>query len=202
MVSSVVQIDVARLRSEVQAKYTEVAATPGKGFHFHVGRPLAKMLRYPEDIVASLPDAVVESFAGVGNPFSVGTLPEGATVLDVGSGGGFDSIIAARMVGPGGRVIGVDMTPAMLKKARANAELLGLTNLEFRQGLAEELPVSDHSIDVVISNGVINLCPDKARVYREIYRVLRPGGRLQIADVVVQKPVPEDAKEDIDLWTG
>ncbi|MBI4497118.1 MAG: methyltransferase domain-containing protein [Chloroflexi bacterium] len=202
MVSSSVQVDVARLRAEVQAKYTEVATAPEKGFHFHVGRPLARMLAYPEDLVASLPDAVVESFAGVGNPFSMGTLAEGATILDIGSGSGFDCFMAARMVGPRGRVIGVDMTPAMLEKARANARFLGLTNVEFRQGLAEELPVPDGSIDVVISNGVINLCPDKARVYREIYRVLRPGGRIQIADVVVQKPVPQDAKEDIDLWTG
>ncbi|MCX7161134.1 MAG: methyltransferase domain-containing protein [Proteobacteria bacterium] len=197
-----VKIDVARLRSEVQAKYTEVATTPEKGFHFHTGRRLARMLAYPESVVTNLPDVVVESFAGVGNPFSIGDLPAGATVLDVGSGSGFDALIAAQLVGPHGRVIGVDMTLAMLEKARANARLVGLTNVEFREGLAEELPAPDNSVDVVISNGVINLCPDKLRVYREIYRVLKPGGRIQIADVVVQKPVPEDAKEDVDLWTG
>ena len=199
---TIVNIDVARLRSEVQSKYTEVATAPEKGFHFHTGRPLARMLAYPEDVVTNLPDAVVESFAGVGNPFSMGDLPEGATILDVGSGSGFDALIAAQLVGSHGRVIGVDMTPAMLEKARANAGLVGLTNVEFREGLAEALPVLDNSVDVVISNGVINLCPDKLRVYREIYRVLKPGGRIQIADVVVQKPVPEDAKGDIDLWTG
>jgi SAM-dependent methyltransferase len=197
-----ININVARLRDEVQAKYTGVAITPKLGFHFHTGRPLARMLAYPAELVANLPDAVVESFAGVGNPFLMGALPEGATVLDVGSGSGFDALIAARMVGLHGRVIGVDMTPAMLEKARGNAQLLGLINVEFRKGFAEELPVPDNSVDVVISNGVINLCPDKLRVYQEIYRVLKPGGRIQIADVVVQKPVPEDAKEDIDLWTG
>lgn len=195
-------VDVERLRAEIKLKYRDVATDPTKGFHFHVGRPLAKMLDYPMDIVDALPDQVVESFAGVNNPFSMGELNRGERVLDIGSGSGFDSILAAQMVGPSGHVTGVDMTPEMRAKAMANAELLGLQNLEFRDGLAENLPLAEESVDVVISNGAINLCPDKLRVYREIHRVLKPGGRIQIADVVVQKPLPDDAVADIDLWTG
>jgi arsenite methyltransferase len=195
-------VDVERLRAEVKLKYREVASDPTKGFHFHTGRPLARMLDYPMEVVDALPDRVVESFAGVNNPFSMGGLQAGQTVVDIGSGAGFDSILAAQMVGRSGKVIGVDMTPEMREKAGSNAALLGLDNVEFRDGLAENLPVQDSSVDVVISNGVINLCPDKLRVYREIHRVLRPGGKIQIADVVVQKPLPDDAVADIDLWTG
>jgi SAM-dependent methyltransferase len=195
-------VDVDRLRAEIRLKYREVATTPERGFHFHTGRPLAAMLDYPLDVVDALPAGVVESFAGVNNPFSMGDLRPGETVLDVGSGAGFDAILAARMVGPTGRVIGVDMTPEMRAKAAANARLVGLTNVEFREGLAEALPVDDASVDVVISNGVLNLCPDKLAAYRELFRVLKPGGRLQIADVVVQKAVPSTAVVDIDLWTG
>ena len=195
-------VDVGRLRSEVRLKYREVASNPEKGFHFHVGRTLAQMLDYPMDVVDALPPQVVESFAGVNNPFSMGDLNQGQAVLDIGSGAGLDSLLAAQMVGPQGHVTGVDMTPEMREKARANASLVGLTNVEFKDGLAERLPLPDASIDVVISNGVINLCPDKLAVYREIGRVLKPGGRLQIADVVVQKPLPDDAVADIDLWTG
>ena len=195
-------VDVDRLRSEVKLKYRDVALVPTKGFHFHVGRPLASMLDYPMAVVDALPDQVVESFAGVNNPFSMGELKPGEKVLDIGSGAGFDSILAAQMVGPEGHVTGVDMTPEMRTKARSNAALVGLRNTEFIDGLAESLPLGDSSVDVVISNGVINLCPDKLTVYREIHRVLRPSGRLQIADVVVQKPLPDDAVADIDLWTG
>jgi SAM-dependent methyltransferase len=199
---SIAPVDVEQLRAEVKLKYREVATNPEKGFHFHVGRPLAEMLDYPMAIVDALPASVVESFAGVNNPFSMGELRRGETVLDVGSGAGFDSLLAAQMVGPDGHVIGIDMTVEMRAKAQANAAVLGLANVEFREGLAEALPVADESVDVAISNGVINLCPDKLDVYREISRVLKPGGRLQIADVVVQKPLPEDAVADIDLWTG
>ena len=198
----VAPVDVDRLRLEVQLKYREVATNPDKGFHFHVGRALAHMLDYPMDVVDTLPPQVVESFAGVNNPFTMGELRLGDAVLDIGSGAGFDSLLAGRMVGPLGHVTGVDMTPEMRAKARANAALLGLANVEFVDGLAERLPLSDASCDVVISNGVINLCPDKLAVYREIHRVLKPGGRVQIADVVVQKPLPEEAVADIDLWTG
>ncbi len=198
----VAPVDVERLRSEVKLKYREVATNPDRGFHFHVGRPLAQMHDYPMDVVDALPPRVVESFAGVNNPFSMGRLREGESVLDIGSGAGFDSLLAAQMVGPDGHVVGVDMTPEMREKARANAALVALRNVEFVDGLAERLPLLDASVDVVISNGVINLCPDKPAVYSEIARVLKPGGRLQIADVVVQKPLPDDAVGDIDLWTG
>ncbi len=200
--SSLPSLDVTKLREEISAKYREVATSPEQEFHFPFGREVARSLGYPDELVDNLPSSVVESFAGTGNPFSLGPLNEGERVLDAGSGAGFDALIAALKVGPGGHVIGVDMTPEMLEKARRNAASLGLSNAEFREGLIEDLPVEDGSIDVVISNGVINLCPDKAAVYRELYRVLQPGGRLMIADIVVQKPVSEEAKQDIDLWTG
>ena len=199
---AVAPVDVNRLRAEIKLKYRDVATEPVKGFHFHVGRPLARMLDYPMSVVDQLPDTVVESFAGVNNPFSMGDLKPRERVLDIGSGAGFDSILAAQMVGPDGHVVGVDMTAEMRAKAVSNSELMGLSNVEFKDGLAEQLPIADASIDVVISNGVINLCPDKLAVYKEINRVLKPGGRLQIADVVVQKPLPDDAVSDIDLWTG
>jgi len=195
-------VDVETLRCQISDKYTEVATTPEKGFHFHTGKPLALMLGYPEEVVDSLPAGTVESFAGMGNPFSMGALRLGETVLDIGCGAGFDTLIAARQVGATGRVISVDMTPAMLDKAAAGAREVAVANIEFREGLAEALPVDDASIDVVISNGVINLCPDKLAVMQEIYRVLKTGGRIQLADIVVHKKVPQDAKDDIDLWSG
>ena len=195
-------VDAEALRCQISDKYTEVAKTPEKGFHFHTGKPLALMLGYPEEVVDSLPAGTVDSFAGMGNPFSMGTLQPGETVLDIGCGAGFDSLIAARQVGETGRVISVDMTPAMLDKAAAGTQEAGIANIEFHEGLAESLPVSDGSIDVVISNGVINLCPDKVSVMQEVNRVLKPGGRIQISDIVVHKEVPQDAKDDIDLWSG
>ncbi len=197
-----VALDLDQLRSAIQDEYTDVAMCPWKGFHFHTGRFLADRLGYTAERVAALPDPVVESFAGVGNPFSWGDLAQGEQVVDLGSGAGFDALLAAQMVGEGGQVIGVDMTPAMLEKARGNARLLGLSNIEFREGLLEALSLEEESIDVIISNGVINLCPDKAAVLVEAYRVLKPGGRLQIADIIVGKVVPDDAKQDIALWTG
>jgi arsenite methyltransferase len=195
-------IDRARLRASVQAKYAEVAECPEQGFHFHTGRPLARLLGYPDDLIDTLPAGAVESFAGTGNPFELGPLLPGERVLDIGSGAGFDSLIAARMVGPSGSVLGIDMTPAMRAKAERHAAEANLTNVTFRAGYMEELPVPDGSIDVVISNGVINLTTDKLAVMREVYRVLRPGGRFQIADIQVQTPVPQDARDDIDLWSG
>ena len=197
-----VLLDVDVLRTAIQDEYAEVAACPMKGFHFHTGRFLADRLGYPLDRVNALPDSVVESFAGVGNPFSWGDLQPGETVVDLGCGAGFDTILAAQMVGSEGRVIGVDMTPAMLQKARRNAEMLDLGNVDLREGYLEELPVADATADVVVSNGVINLCPDKATVLAEAFRVLKPGGRLQIADIIVAKAVPEGAKQDIALWIG
>ncbi|MCH7841462.1 MAG: methyltransferase domain-containing protein [Chloroflexi bacterium] len=190
------------LRKEIQEKYTEVASNPELTFHFHHGLPLAKILEYPEELLDGLPDEAVESFAGVGNPFSVGEIATGETVLDIGSGCGFDCMIAAKLVGPAGKVIGVDMTDAMLQRSRKTAKNLGLTQLEFKKGYAEELPAPDGSVDVVISNGVINLTPDKYAVFNEVFRVLKPGGRLYLADIVVYKQVPDEAKKNVDLWTA
>jgi SAM-dependent methyltransferase len=200
--STEIQLNVDQLRSAIQEEYAEVAACPLKGFHFHTGRFLADRLGYPRDRIAALPDSVVESFAGVGNPFAWGEPAPGEAVLDLGAGAGFDALQAARMVGPTGSVVGIDMTPAMLAKARANALLLGLANTEFREGYLEALPVADASIDLVISNGVVNLCPDKETALAEAFRVLKVGGRMQLSDIVVSSSVPEDAKADIALWTG
>ena len=194
--------DVDVLRREIQEKYTEVASSPDLTFHFHHGLPLAKTLEYPKELLEGLPSEAVESFAGVGNPFSVGEIAPGETVLDIGSGCGFDCIIAGKMVGPTGKVIGIDMTDAMLKRSTETAQSMGLTQVEFKKGFAEELPVPDASVDVVISNGVINLTPDKYAVFKEVFRILKPGGRLFLADIVVYKQVPDAAKEDVDLWTA
>jgi len=194
--------DVEVLRREVQHKYTEVATSPKQTFHFHHGRPLAQLLGYSTEQVDAMPPQAVESFAGVGNPCSLGDILPGESVLDVGCGGGFDSFIAAQAVGPTGKVIGVDMTEAMLRKARATARQMGLKQMAFRRGFVEELPVPDASVDVVISNGVINLCPDKYRVFADVFRTLRPGGRLYLADIVVHKAVPDGAKANVDLWTA
>jgi SAM-dependent methyltransferase len=196
------KVNVHDLRQQISDKYSEVALMPEKGFHFHTGSFLAIMLGYDAVLLDGVPSGTVESFAGTGNPFSMGNLEPGEIVLDIGSGAGFDSLIAARQVAPHGRVIGIDMTDAMLKKAAEGARQMGLTNVEFRKGLAEELPVEDESSDVVISNGVINLCPDKEAVMREVHRVLKPGGRFQIADIIVHKEVPQSAKDNIELWSG
>jgi Methylase involved in ubiquinone/menaquinone biosynthesis len=195
-------VDPSVLREQVREKYREVATDPDATFHFHTGRPLAARLGYPDAVIDALPDAAVESFAGVGNPFALRTLQPGERVVDVGSGSGFDTVVAAGQVGTGGRVVGVDMTEEMLTKARRTAVQLGLDHVEFRAGLAEELPVPDGWADVVISNGVINLCADKAAVFAEIRRVLRPGGVLQFADIANGRPVPLEAMRDVDLWTG
>lgn len=197
-----VVVDAEALREQVKSKYREVATDPHGTFHFHTGRYLAKHLGYDDDLVGSLPDVAVESFAGVANPFSMQPLAKGERVVDVGSGAGFDSFVAARQVGPTGRVIGVDMTEEMLVKSRSTGRQLGLEHVEFREGLAEDLPVDDGWADVVISNGVINLCADKRAAFWEIYRVLRPGGRLQFADIANGRPVPEAAIQNIDLWTA
>lgn len=199
---SVPDVDLGSLRHAIQEEYAEVAAHPGKGFHFHTGRPLARMLGYADAWLDGVPESSIESFAGTGNPFSLGELQQGERVIDVGCGAGIDSLIAARMVGPEGRVVGVDMTPAMLEKARTGAEQADLDNVEFRAGYGEALPVEDGWADAVISNGVLNLMPDKAAALAEMARVLRPSGRLQIGDILVQKAVPEGAKRKIDLWTG
>ncbi len=195
-------LDVSVLRQAIQEEYDEVASHPHKGFHFHTGRPLARMLEYLDEWLEGIPESCIESFAGTGNPFSLGELRPGERVVDVGCGAGIDSLIAAKKVGSDGRVIGVDMTPTMLEKARGAAEEAELKSVEFREGYAEALPVEDGWADVVISNGVLNLMPDKAAALEEMSRVLKPGGRLQIGDILVQKAVPESAKRKIDLWTG
>ena len=197
-----VGVDVETLKCEIKKTYAAVSDEPEKEFIFPTGRAWAADLGYPPDLLARVPDASVESFAGVANPFSLGTLERGERVLDVGCGAGTDSLVAAQMVGPAGRVTGIDMTREMLAKARASARALGAANVDFVEGEAEELPFEDASFDVAISNGVIDLIPDKDAVFSEIHRVLAPGGRVQIADVTIQNPVSEEGRRNIDLWTG
>lgn len=197
-----VKLDLDQLRGAIQEEYGEVAACPTRGYHFHVGRAHAERLGYDLADLGELPGSVTESFAGIGNPFALGRLGVGERVVEVGSGAGMDALIAARHVGPTGRVVGVDMTDAMLEKSRANAAAVGAANAEFHRGFAEQMPVEDGWADVVISNGVINLCPDKEAAYREVFRVLKPGGRVQIVDTAVRTPVPRDGREDIALWAG
>jgi SAM-dependent methyltransferase len=194
-------IDVALLKSEIKKTYATVSQQPAKDFVFPTGRPWAVDLGYPEEL-ANVPDSAVESFAGVANPFSLGRLQPGERVLDLGSGAGTDSLVAAQMVGENGSVKGIDMTPEMLAKARTAASELGVANVEFVEGEAESLPFANESFDVVISNGVIDLVPDKDAVFSELFRVLVPGGRIQLADVTIQKPVSEEGRRNIDLWTG
>jgi len=198
----IASVDRDELRARISEKYRDVAMNPELGFHFHTGAPLARMLGYPDEVVASLPEGTVASFAGTGNPFLFGDLAQGETVVDVGCGAGFDTLIAARQVGPGGRVFSVDMTAEMRAKTRTGADSLGLSNVDVREGFAESLPVADGVADVIISNGVINLCPDKQAVFREMYRVLKPGGRIQVGDILVHREVPQDARDDIELWSG
>ncbi len=202
MMIETLAVDPNALREEVKNKYRDVACNPHGEFHFHTGRPLARRLGYDEAVVGPMPDVAVESFAGVANPFALRTLVRGEKVLDAGSGGGFDSFVAAYQVGSEGRVFGIDMLPEMLDKSRNSAKLMGLGHVEFREGILEEIPVEDGWADVVISNGVINLCADKKLTFSELWRVLRPGGVLQFGDIANGKPVPESAIRNIDLWTA
>ena len=196
-------LDTARLREEISKVYSEVARDPKKGYHFHTGPAYAtERLGYSREALAELPDAVTAAFAGVGNPLAAGAPRPGDTVVDIGAGSGMDAFLAAAAVGPTGKVIAVDMTDVMLERGRDNVALTGLRQIEYRKGWAEALPVSDASVDLVISNGVINLSPDKDRVFRECLRVLKPGGRLQVADIVVHKDIPPAAREDIAIWTA
>ena len=194
-------IDVELLKSEIKKTYASVSQEPEKDFIFPTGRAWAEDLGYPEEL-SGVPEAAVESFAGVANPFSLGRLERGEHVLDLGCGAGTDSLVAAQMVGPEGRVTGIDMTPEMLERARRAADELGAANVDFLETEAERLPFADESFDVVISNGVIDLIPDKDAVFSELRRVLSPGGRIQVADVTIQQPVSEEGRQKIDLWTG
>jgi arsenite methyltransferase len=195
-------VDVDVLRAEIRRTYTDVSTDQERDYIFPTGRAWARELGYPEPELARVPDATVESFAGVANHWALGTVEPGSVVLDLGCGAGTDLLIAAQMAGPRGRAIGVDMTSAMLERAGVSAAEMGLGNVELHESLIETLPLADESVDVVISNGVLDLVPDKAAVFDEIDRVLRPGGRLQLADVVIHHEVSEDARERIDLWTG
>jgi len=202
-ISCPVDLDVARLRAEVQSMYARVAAEPGADFHFHRGPAYAaERLGYDATELAQLPESVTASFAGIGNPHLVQRLEAGAVVLDMGCGAGTDLLLAARQVGATGRALGVDMTDAMVARAAAGAKAAGLSNVDVRLGDATALPVDDGSVDVLISNGVFNLVPDKDRALAEIFRVVRPGGRLQLADIVLGAELDEAAKRDVDLWTG
>jgi arsenite methyltransferase len=197
-----IPVDVDVLREEIRKTYTDVSTEHEQDFIFPTGREWAQELGYPEPELARVTDATVESFAGVANHWLLGRVEPGSVALDLGCGAGTDLLIAAQMTGSAGRVIGVDMTPAMLDRARESAREMGLENVELHESLIESLPLEDASVDVVISNGVIDLVPDKDAVFDEIDRVLRPGGRLQIADVVIHTEVSEDARKRIDLWTG
>jgi arsenite methyltransferase len=195
-------LNLEELRDAIREEYSLVADDPDHGFHFHTGRGLSRILGYRDEWLQGVPEDSIASFAGTGNPFSAARLREGEKVVDVGCGAGIDSLIAATMVAPGGEVIGVDMTPAMLDKARSAAERAGFSNARFHHGMAESLPVEDAWADVVISNGVMNLFPDKLAGLQEMARVLKPGGRLQIGDILVEKSVGDKAKRDINLWKG
>jgi arsenite methyltransferase len=202
MSSTEAPVDVDVLRDEIRKTYTDVSTDAEQDFIFPTGRAWAEDLGYPQPELSRVPEATVESFAGVANHWPLGRIESGAVVLDLGCGAGTDLLIAAQMTGLDGRVIGVDMTPSMLERARASAEEMGLDNVELHESLIEALPLEDGCVDVVISNGVIDLVPENDAVFDEIDRVLRPGGRLQVADVIIHTEVSEDARARIDLWTG
>jgi arsenite methyltransferase len=196
-------VDQAGLRDAIKRVYTEVVNDPKKGYHFHTGPDYAvERLGYVPEMLADLPDSVTGPFAGVGNPLSLGLPDRGAIVVDIGAGSGMDSFLAAKAVGPNGKVVAVDMTDAMLQRGHENVTLTGLRQIEYREGFAEALPLESETVDLVISNGVINLAPDKGVVFREAFRVLRRSGRLQIVDIVVHKDVPAAGREDIAIWTA
>jgi SAM-dependent methyltransferase len=190
------------LREAIKKEYAEVARNPRKGYHFHTGRQAASRIGYDPELYAALPEENIASFAGTGNPFGLGPVHPGDVVVDVGSGAGFDSLIASRLVGSEGRVVGIDMTDEMIEKAQAGAKTMGAANVQFRKGFADSLPLADDFADVLISNGVLNLTPDKNKTLKEWARVLKPGGRMFIGDIAIEKKIPQEALDDISLWTG
>lgn len=190
-----------QIRAKIEERFVRVALEPHERQPFSIGPDSAKRLGYDAAEIDGLPPAVTESFAGVGNPLGLGEIGPGQTVLDLGSGAGMDSILAARGVGPSGRVIGVDVTEAMLAKARRNASALGVENVEFRRAEADSLPVPDGSMDLVISNGVFNLCLDKPKVLAEVFRALKPGGRFQMADILLDDDVTPREVELKGAWS-
>ena len=200
--AAVIDVDTETVRDAIRDEYRAVAESPDGDFHFHTGRKLAAIVGYRDEWLEGIPETSIESFAGTGNPFSINELQPGERVVDVGSGAGIDSLIAAKMVGPGGQVAGIDMTPEMVAKARKAASEADIQNVEFLEGYMEDLPIPDGWADVVISNGVLNLTPNKPAALNEMFRVLKPGGRLQIGDIMVEKEVSAAAKQKIDLWTG
>lgn len=197
-----INISVEKLLDAIKREYSNVAIHPEKEYHFHTGRAALDRIEYDQVLYAFVPEENITSFAGTGNPFSLGPINDGDVVVDVGSGSGFDALIASQMVGPEGRVVGIDMTHEMLSKARSGAKNMGANNIEFREGYADQLPLPANFADVLISNGVLNLSPDKEKTLRDWARVLKPGGRLYIGDILVSERIPQEALDDISLWTG
>ncbi|HJN11115.1 MAG: methyltransferase domain-containing protein [Planctomycetota bacterium] len=191
----------SEIKRQIRGRFANVARSPESEHVFPVGPDSAKQLGYDADEIDGLPAEVTESFSGVGNPLSLGELAPSQTVLDLGSGAGLDSILAARRVGPTGKVIGIDMTTEMLDKAKRNAVAADVSNIDFRLGDADELPVEDETVDVVITNGVFNLCLDKPKVLAELHRVLRPGGPLQMADILLHDDVTQKDVADKGTWS-
>ena len=198
-----IDLDTQKLRDEIRSIYARVATEPSGDFHFHRGpKYAAEFLGYEYRVLADLPNESTASFAGVANPHRMGPIGEGSVVVDIGCGAGMDLLLAAKSVGPTGRAIGVDMTEAMLEKASMAAREAGLNNVEVRLGDAMSLPLDDNSMDVVISNGVLNLVPDKSIAYSDVFRILKPGGRFLYGDIVVGSELSESIRRNIDLWTG
>ena len=202
-VSCPIDLDTLKLRQEIQSIYARVAADPGGAFHFHRGpQYAAAFLGYDAQALAAIPAGSSESFAGVANPHRISPIRLGATVVDIGCGAGMDLLLAATAVGPAGRAIGVDMTDAMAERARAGARALRFDHVEVRLGDALALPIASDTIDYVISNGVINLTPDKTVAFGEVFRVLKPGGEFLYGDIMLDTELDEASRSDIDLWTG
>ena len=200
MNSELTSRDKQRIDASIRDKYIRVAAGPEGLFHYPTGRAGLEALNYDPDIIRDLPEPVIASYCGVGNPFSLGPIQPGETVLDIGCGAGVDAIIAAKMVGPSGRVTGIDLVPEMLARARENARLARVANVTFQESSGEQLPFPANSFDVVISNGVFNLVVDKAKALGEVFRVLKPGGRFLLADQMLAGELSQETKARVENW--